>query len=65
MSAASALGIEPGFACGTSDWKGEVQMAAPQHTASVMTLTQVQWDWPLTGYDVVGHKSLSYAHCVG
>jgi len=36
-----------------------------QHTASVMTLTEVQWEWLLSGYDVVGHRALSYAHCVG
>ena len=36
-----------------------------QHTASVMTLTEEQWEWLLSGYDVVGHQSLKYAHCAG
>ncbi|MCP4236149.1 MAG: transposase [Aestuariibacter sp.] len=36
-----------------------------QHTASVMALTDTQWEWLLSGYDVVGHEALSYVHCAG
>jgi transposase len=36
-----------------------------RHTASIMTLSEVQWDWLLSGYDVVGHQTLKYAHCTG
>ena len=36
-----------------------------RHTASIMTLSEVQWDWLLSGYDVVGHQALKYAHCTG
>jgi transposase len=36
-----------------------------QHNAAIMMLTDTQWDWLLCGYDVVGHQSLSYAHCAG
>jgi transposase len=36
-----------------------------RHRESVMTLTEVQWQWLLSGYDVVGHQRLNYAHCVG
>ena len=35
------------------------------HSASTMTLSEVQWDWLLSGYDVVGHQALKYAHCTG
>jgi transposase len=36
-----------------------------RHSASTMTLSEVQWDWLLSGYDVVGHQALKYAHCTG
>jgi transposase len=38
----------------------------PRHYHSgVMTLNDLQWEWLLSGYDVIGHESLKYAHCVG
>ena len=33
------------------------------YSASTMTLSEMQWDWLLSGYDVVGHQPLKYAHC--
>ncbi len=34
-----------------------------QQPQSVMTLNEAQWEWLLSGYDVVRHQTLSYAHC--
>ncbi len=36
-----------------------------QQSQSVMTLNETQWEWLLSGYDVIGHRSLSYTHCAG
>jgi len=36
-----------------------------QHSSAMMTLNEVQWDWLLSGYDVVGHQPLKYAYCAG
>jgi transposase len=36
-----------------------------RYSASTMTLSETQWDWLLSGYDVVGHQALKYAHCTG
>jgi transposase len=36
-----------------------------QYGSAIMILTETQWDWLLSGYDVVGHEALSYAHCAG
>lgn len=36
-----------------------------RHSTAVMTLSEVQWDRLLSGYDVVGHQPLKYAHCAG
>ena len=36
-----------------------------RYSASTMALSEVQWDWLLSGYDVVGHQALKYAHCTG
>jgi hypothetical protein len=33
--------------------------------SGVMTLNEIQWEWLLSGYDIIGHESLKYAHCVG
>jgi transposase len=35
------------------------------HSDLLMTLNETQWDWLLSGYDVVGHQPLNYAHCTG
>ncbi|MCH8177788.1 MAG: IS66 family insertion sequence element accessory protein TnpB [Proteobacteria bacterium] len=31
----------------------------------MMTLSETQWQWLLSGYDIIGHEPLKYAHCVG
>ena len=36
-----------------------------RYHSGVMTLTDLQWEWLLSGYDIIGHESLKYAHCVG
>ena len=36
-----------------------------RYSASTMTLSETQWDWLLSDYDVVGHQALNYAHCTG
>ncbi len=36
-----------------------------RYHSGVMTLTELQWEWLLSGYDIIGHESLKYAHCVG
>lgn len=36
-----------------------------QHHATVMTLSELQWEWLLSGYDVVGHEALQYAQYSG
>jgi transposase len=36
-----------------------------RYSASTMTLSETQWAWLLSGYDVVGHQTLKYAHCTG
>ena len=36
-----------------------------RYSASTMTLSETQWAWLLSGYDVVGHQALKYAHCTG
>lgn len=36
-----------------------------RYSASIMTLSEMQWGWMLSGYDVVGHQALKYAHCTG
>ena len=36
-----------------------------RHPSGVMTLNETQWEWLLSGYDIIGHESLKYAHCVG
>jgi transposase len=35
------------------------------HCDPLMTLNETQWDWLLSGYDVVGHQPLNYAYCTG
>ena len=35
------------------------------HSCPLMTLSETQWDWLLSGYDVVGHPPLNYVHCTG
>ena len=65
MSAASALGIRAGFACGTNAWRKEKFKWPRRYPASMMTLSEAQWEWLLSGYDIIGHASLKYAHCVG
>jgi len=36
-----------------------------QYCAAIMTLNELQWEWLLSGYDVMGHQSLQYAHYSG
>ena len=36
-----------------------------QYPAATMTLNDSQWHWLLSGYDIIGHSSLNYVHCVG
>jgi len=36
-----------------------------RYPASMMTLSETQWQWLLSGYDIIGHEPLKYAHCVG
>ena len=36
-----------------------------RHPTSMMTLSETQWQWLLSGYDIIGHEPLKYAHCVG
>jgi transposase len=36
-----------------------------QYRASMMTLSESQWKWLLSGYDVIGHEPLNYMHCAG
>lgn len=36
-----------------------------RHNASVMTLSEEQWRWFLSGYDVIGHRPLCYASVAG
>lgn len=36
-----------------------------QHQYPVMTLTDDQWHGLLSGYNIVGHQALHYAHCAG
>ena len=31
-----------------------------QHPGSVMTLSSAQWQWLLSGYDIVGHQPLRF-----
>ena len=31
----------------------------------MMPLSESQWKWLLSGYDVLGHEPLNYAHCAG
>lgn len=31
------------------------------HEAAVISLSEVQWRWLLSGYDVIGHQPLQYA----
>ncbi len=38
----------------------------PRHSHSaVMALDELQWEWLLSGYDIIGHEPLKYAHCAG
>ena len=38
----------------------------PRHSEEpVLDLTEQQWQCLLSGNDIVGHRSLQYAHCVG
>jgi transposase len=32
-----------------------------QHREAVMTLSETQWQWLLSGYDVLGHEPLTFA----
>lgn len=36
-----------------------------QHHSSVMHLTEDQWQRLLSGYNLIGHQALQYAHCAG
>ena len=36
-----------------------------RYPASMMTLSEHQWQWLLSGYDIIGHSPLEYAHCSG
>ncbi len=36
-----------------------------RYPASMMTLSEAQWQWLLSGYDIIGHEPLEYAHCAG
>ena len=47
--------------------EGEVQVAAPVSfgVSDDAELNDLQWEWLLSGYDIIGHEPLKYAHCVG
>jgi len=36
-----------------------------QYQLPTMTLSESQWNWLLSGYDVIGHETLDYALCAG
>lgn len=36
-----------------------------QHQDPVLSLTDQQWHWLLSGYDIIGHQAVQYAHCAG
>jgi len=36
-----------------------------QYQTSIMTLSESQWNWLLSGYDVIGHEVLEFEHCAG
>ena len=36
-----------------------------RYPSSMMTLNETQWQWLLSGCDIIGHEPLKYAHCVG
>ena len=36
-----------------------------QHQDPVLSLTEQQWQWLLSGYDIIGHEPVTYAHCAG
>ena len=36
-----------------------------RYPSGVMILNDLQWEWLLSGYDIIGHESLKYVHCVG
>jgi len=38
----------------------------PRRTpAAILNLNEQQWQWLLSGYDIIGHAPLNYAHCAG
>ncbi len=38
----------------------------PRRTpVATLSLDEQQWQWLLSGYDIIGHASLNYAHCAG
>lgn len=36
-----------------------------QYHSPVMNLTEDQWQGLLSGYNIIGHQALHYAHCAG
>ncbi len=36
-----------------------------RHPGAVMTLSEPQWQWLLSGFDVLGHEALEYRQCGG
>jgi len=36
-----------------------------KNQSAVMSLTEHQWRWLLSGYDIEGHQSLQFASCTG
>ena len=38
----------------------------PRRTpTATLNLDEQQWQWLLSGYDIIGHAPLNYAHCAG
>lgn len=36
-----------------------------QYADPIMPVDDAQWQWLLSGYDIIGHASLHYMNCVG
>ncbi len=57
----SSTGIKPDFTCGINAWNRSASNGRHAISDAIMPLSEEQFNWFLSGYDVIGHQPLRYS----